>query len=107
MLKGLASDGGLFIPEQIPSLPADWQTKWRNYSFQELAFEIFSLYIAPSEISPIDLKDIIARSYGTFRYAVYPVAWCPSFFLFQMGSIALLCMGSELVNGLLMLWATV
>ncbi|KAL1956630.1 hypothetical protein VTO42DRAFT_6977 [Malbranchea cinnamomea] len=67
VLKGLASDGGLFIPEQIPSLPADWQTKWRDYSFQELAFEIMSLYISPSEIPPDDLKDIIKRSYETFR----------------------------------------
>ncbi|EEP80999.1 threonine synthase [Uncinocarpus reesii 1704] len=67
VLKGLASDGGLFIPEAIPSLPSDWQSKWRSYSFQELAFEIFSLYISPSEIPPNDLKDIIARSYGTFR----------------------------------------
>ncbi|KDB21462.1 threonine synthase [Trichophyton interdigitale MR816] len=67
VLKGLASDGGLFIPEQIPSLPADWETKWRNYSFQELAFEILSLYISPSEVPSDDLKDIISRSYGTFR----------------------------------------
>ncbi|KAI1929580.1 threonine synthase [Ophidiomyces ophidiicola] len=67
VLKGLASDGGLFIPEQIPSLPADWHSKWRNLSFQELAFEIFSLYISPEEIPPSDLKDIIAKSYRTFR----------------------------------------
>ncbi|KAK2742712.1 threonine synthase [Myotisia sp. PD_48] len=67
VLKGLASDGGLFIPEEIPSLPADWETKWRGHSFQELAFEIMSLYISPSEIPSNDLKDIIARSYSTFR----------------------------------------
>lgn len=71
VLKGLASDGGLFIPEQIPSLPEDWQTKWRNYSFQELAFEIMSLYISPEEIPSADLKDIIKRSYATFRYVCY------------------------------------
>ncbi|TKX19711.1 threonine synthase [Elsinoe australis] len=67
VLKGLASDGGLFIPEEIPSLPSDWQTKWANYSFQELAFEIFSLYISPSEVPPADLKSIVDRSYSTFR----------------------------------------
>lgn len=71
VLKGLASDGGLFIPEQIPSLPADWQTKWRDYSFQELAFEIMSLYISPEEIPSAGLKDIITRSYATFRYVSY------------------------------------
>ncbi|KAL1303733.1 hypothetical protein AAFC00_007078 [Neodothiora populina] len=67
VLKGLANDGGLFIPEEIPSLPSDWQTKWKNLSFQELALEIFSLYISQSEIPSADLKGIIDRSYATFR----------------------------------------
>ena len=67
VLKGLAPDGGLFIPEEVPSLPTDWQTKWRDYSFQELAYEIFSLYVSPSEIPSSDLKGIIERSYSTFR----------------------------------------
>ncbi|PGH17168.1 threonine synthase [Helicocarpus griseus UAMH5409] len=67
VLKGLAPDGGLFIPEAIPQLPEGWETKWRNYSFQELAFEIMALYVSPSEIPPEDMKDIINRSYSTFR----------------------------------------
>ncbi len=67
MLKGLASDGGLFIPEEIPQLPSDWKSTWAEKSFQELAFEIFSLYISPEEIPSDDLKDIIERSYSTFR----------------------------------------
>ncbi|KAF2165953.1 hypothetical protein M409DRAFT_66889 [Zasmidium cellare ATCC 36951] len=67
VLKGLANDGGLFIPEDIPKLPSDFLSKWRDYSFQELAFEIFSLYISREEIPADDLKDIIKRSYDTFR----------------------------------------
>lgn len=67
VLKGLAADGGLFIPEEIPSLPEDWASKWRDFSFEELAFEVFSLYISPSEIPSADLKDLIKRSYSTFR----------------------------------------
>lgn len=67
VLKGLAADGGLFIPGEIPSLPADWQSKWRDLSFSELAFEILSLYISSSEIPPADLKEVIDRSYSTFR----------------------------------------
>ena len=66
-IKGLASDGGLFIPEEIPQLPADWHQKWSNLSFQELALEVFSLYISRMEIPEADLKDIIKRSYSTFR----------------------------------------
>lgn len=60
-------DGGLFIPEQIPKLPDDWAQKWKNMTFNELAFQILSLYISPSEISSQDLKDIVERSYKTFR----------------------------------------
>lgn len=66
-MKGLAKDGGLFIPEEIPALPSDWQSKWKDHSFQDLAFEIFSLYISRDEIPAGDLKDIIRRSYDTFR----------------------------------------
>jgi threonine synthase len=36
-------------------------------SFADLAYEIFSLYISSSEIPSADLKDIIHRSYSTFR----------------------------------------
>ncbi|KAI9849459.1 MAG: threonine synthase [Sclerophora amabilis] len=67
VLRGLASDGGLFVPEEIPQLPSDWVAQWQDHSFSELAYEILSLYISPSEIPPADLKDIIARSYSTFR----------------------------------------
>lgn len=68
VLKGLAEDGGLFIPEEIPTIPADWQSKWKDLTFSELAYEILSLYISPSEIPPADLKEIINRSYSTFRH---------------------------------------
>lgn len=67
VLKGLAEDGGLFIPQEIPSLPADWSSAWPNWSFPELAFRIFSLYVSPSEISPEDLRTIVDKSYSTFR----------------------------------------
>ncbi|CAK1358198.1 Threonine synthase [Cercospora beticola] len=67
VLKGLASDGGLFIPEEVPQLPSDFLSKWKDYTFQQLAYEIFSLYISPDEIPAADLKDIIQRSYASFR----------------------------------------
>ena len=67
VLKGLATDQGLFLPEEIPSLSSNWQNDWSHLTFSELAFQIFSLYIAPSEIDPVALRDIIDRSYSTFR----------------------------------------
>jgi threonine synthase len=65
VLKGLASDGGLFIPEAIPDA-SSWQS-WKDLSFADLAYEVLSLYISPAEIPAADLKDIIQRSYSTFR----------------------------------------
>ncbi|KAF7717020.1 Threonine synthase [Penicillium ucsense] len=68
VMKGLASDGGLFIPEEIPSLPSSWESEWRDLSFAELAHRIMSLYISPSEIPSEDLKTIVEKSYSTFRH---------------------------------------
>ncbi|KAI1084056.1 threonine synthase [Whalleya microplaca] len=65
VLKGLASDGGLYIPETIPAA-SNWQS-WKDLSYPDLALEVLSLYISPSEIPRDDLKGIIDRSYSTFR----------------------------------------
>ena len=67
VLKGLAPDNGLFIPEEIPSLPPNWHQEWLHLSFEDLAFQILSLYISPAEISPCELKAITRDSYSTFR----------------------------------------
>lgn len=66
MLKGLATDGGLYIPEEIPQANG-WES-WKDLPFPELAFNILSLYISPSEIPADDLRGIIDRSYATFRH---------------------------------------
>lgn len=68
VLKGLASDGGLFVPSVIPQLDSATITKWSSLSFQELAFEIMRLYIKDSEIPDEDLKTLIHNSYSTFRH---------------------------------------
>ncbi|KAI0150661.1 tryptophan synthase beta subunit-like PLP-dependent enzyme [Xylariaceae sp. FL1272] len=65
VLKGLAADGGLFLPHRIPSVE-DWQS-WKDLTYSELAFRIFSLYISTDEIPADDLRAIIDRSYSTFR----------------------------------------
>ncbi|KAG0296994.1 threonine synthase [Dissophora globulifera] len=68
VLAGLSPDGGLFIPESIPKAPSDFLTKWASLSFEELAFEILSLYIDDSEIPSKDLQGLVNRSYSTFRH---------------------------------------
>ncbi|KAK4051665.1 threonine synthase [Microbotryomycetes sp. JL221] len=68
VLTGLAPNGGLYIPEHLPSLPSDWHKTWSKLSFTELALEIYSLFIPTSEIPREDLKALIDKSYSTFRH---------------------------------------
>ena len=68
MLAGLGPDGGLYIPAQIPSLPEGWQSKWASKSFQELSFEVLSLFISEDEIPSKDLRSLIEKSYNSFRH---------------------------------------
>ncbi|CCK72041.1 threonine synthase THR4 KNAG_0I02560 [Huiozyma naganishii CBS 8797] len=68
VIQGLASDGGLFLPPTIPQVSHQTLfTKWNKLSFQELALEIMKLYVDSAEIPEQDLKNLIERSYSTFR----------------------------------------
>ncbi len=66
VMMGLATDGGLLLPENI--MPVDRETveSWRGLSYQELAYEVMSRFI--DDIPEEDLKDIINRSYATFTH---------------------------------------
>ncbi|KAG6819335.1 hypothetical protein H0H93_012811 [Arthromyces matolae] len=68
VLTGLAPNGGLYIPEYIPSLPENWRSAWKNYSFVDLSAAILSLYISSDEISKQELRNLIEKSYSTFRH---------------------------------------
>jgi len=67
VLKGLASDGGLFHPDAIPNVRQIYRD-WKDHSFPDLAYEVLRLYIDEHEISNSELKDIVQRSYSTFRH---------------------------------------
>lgn len=67
VMKGLAKDGGLFVPSSIPHLRNDIIDKWRGLTFQELAFEIMRRYISTTEIPDSDLQSLIQKSYSSFR----------------------------------------
>ena len=67
VMQGLATDRGLLVPENLPQFPAGGVEAFRGLSYEALALEIMSLYIGPDDIPKAELKDIIDRSYGTFR----------------------------------------
>ncbi|MEM8954542.1 MAG: threonine synthase [Verrucomicrobiota bacterium] len=60
---GLADDGGLFVPESLPSLPPSLLDTFLPYP--DLAFEFFSLF--DSDHSTEQLKALITRSHDNFE----------------------------------------
>jgi threonine synthase len=67
VLMGLATDGGLLVPEKIPQIPAKKLEAMAQLSYQELAYEIISYYV-DGEIPEKELKELIVKSYATFRH---------------------------------------
>ena len=74
VLQGLGSDRGLLVPNRIPRFSASQLESWRGASFQQLAYELISMWVPEDEVPSDALRDIIDRSYGGFRHAeVTPV----------------------------------
>ena len=73
VMMGLASDGGLLLPEKIPAFgPAEIEDLTR-LSYNDLALAIFSRFVG-DDIPTADLKQLIDKSYTTFSTpAVAPV----------------------------------
>ena len=73
VLTGLATDGGLYLPESIPQFSSEEIAAMRGLPYNELAFKIMAPFV-DGAVSDGDLKDIIDRSYSTFRHnAIAPL----------------------------------
>ena len=60
VLKGLAEDGGLYVPERIPKLAVSME-ELSEMSYQETAYEVMKPFF--SDYSEEELKDCIAKAY--------------------------------------------
>ena len=65
-LKGLAPDGGLFVPKKIPLYTSQELEKLRNLSYNALATKII-LKFCSDEFNEIEIKDLVKNSYKNFR----------------------------------------
>lgn len=63
ILTGLAADGGLLVPKDIPQV-AERLEAWSKLSYADLAYEVLSLF---ADIPEGDLRRMIAQSYQAFR----------------------------------------
>jgi len=65
-LKGLAPDGGLFVPKKIPSYSSQELEKLRDLSYRDLAEKII-LKFCSDEFSKAEIKNLVNNSYKNFR----------------------------------------
>lgn len=73
VLTGLAPDGGLYLPETLPSFSKAEIASWAGLSYQELAFKVMQPFVAGT-LSDEEFKKIIADSYRGFRHdAIAPL----------------------------------
>lgn len=60
ILKGLANDGGLFVPESLPKLEKS-MSEFAGLSYQEVAYEVMKLFL--SDFTETELKACINNAY--------------------------------------------
>jgi len=73
VIAGLASDGGLYVPEEIPTLTMPEIASLRGLSYPDLAYNIISRFTGDS-LAPETLSQLIAESYAGFRHeAIAPL----------------------------------
>ena len=67
VLTGLAPDGGLYVPQELPKFSQEEIASWAGLSYQDLALKIITPFV-DGAIPHADLKKLIDKSYSTFRH---------------------------------------
>lgn len=67
LLEGLAPDGGLAIPEQLPKLDAAALESWRGLSYADLAVKVLGLFA--DDIPAADLDRLVHAAYAPGVFA--------------------------------------
>jgi len=66
VMMGLATDGGLLLPESYPQISRSQLDDWRSLSYPELSWQIISRFV--DDIPGDVLNELIDRSYATFSH---------------------------------------
>ena len=67
LLAGLAADGGLYVPEQVPELPVDAVAQAGSVSYPALAARIMSPYLGDA-VDDDELGAMVADAYAGFDH---------------------------------------
>ena len=85
MLTGLARDGGLYVPETIPTLSAEQIAAMQGQSYEEVAFTVMRPFIGDT-FTDEEFRAIIARAYAGFGHTARApmVQLAPNHFLLEL-----------------------
>ncbi|MEZ5647798.1 MAG: threonine synthase [Alphaproteobacteria bacterium] len=73
LLAGLASDGGLYLPQTWPKIESDTLRSWRGLSYSDLAIRVIEPFIAGSQLEP-KFSQLVQKAYAGFNHpAVTPL----------------------------------
>ena len=67
MLTGLARDGGLYVPETVPTMSKDEIAALAGLSYEEVAFRVMRPFVDDA-FTDEEFQGIIARAYAGFRH---------------------------------------
>ena len=67
LLAGLASDGGLYVPQSWPQIAPDTIAAFKGKPYAQVAFEVLAPFI-DGEIADARLQEIITESYACFAH---------------------------------------
>ncbi|OSQ51651.1 threonine synthase [Marivita geojedonensis] len=67
MLSGLARDGGLYVPETIPTLSAGDIRAMHGLSYEEIAFRVMRPFVGDAFTDEV-FADLIAKAYAGFGH---------------------------------------
>jgi threonine synthase len=62
LLKGLAPDGGLYMPDRIPQISREEFQTFRNLEYYQIAYEVIRKFLSP-EIPDTELLRIAREAY--------------------------------------------
>lgn len=85
MMTGLARDGGLYVPETVPTLSADEIEDMAGKSYEDIAFAVMRPFLGDT-FTDDEFRDLIAKAYAGFGHdARAPlVQLAPNHFLLEL-----------------------
>ena len=80
ILRSLPADNGLYMPQKIRPLPAEFWQKWRDYSFEEIGFHVASAFFG-EDVPADDLREIV---HGTLTFDAPLIQLGPGQFVLEL-----------------------